>query len=131
LSKSGRPNPLFEFVADFASLYGLANAVTTHRAIVVTNRRVFIIRMPWLRSQSMVHVSDLAAVAVSAFVPGSLPVGGLLFTPGNVRLQFLGLGYMDFWFGVDGSELGWLRAEAEAVVKALGGVPTSGDIAAR
>jgi hypothetical protein len=130
LSKSGNPPLLIDVLAGLASLDLLADHIATHRAIVVTDRQVFIVRMPWLRSWSFEHVSDVDAVSVTGLAPGSLPAGGMLFTPGNLRLHFSGNGYMDFWFGVDGSELRLLRAEAEAVVNALAASATSGDISA-
>jgi hypothetical protein len=119
LSKSGRPRFLIDLLADLVSVGSVADHLATHRAIVVSDRQVFVIRMPWLRSWSYEHVSDLDAVSVAGFEPGSLPAGGMLFTPGNLRLQFAGHRQMDFWFGVDGSELRVLRAEAEGVVNAL------------
>ena len=131
LSKSGHPRLLIDILASIVNLDLVADHLATHRAIVVTDRQVFVIRMPFLRSWSVEHVSALNAVSVIAFAPGSLPAGGLLFTPGNLRLHFSGSGYKDFWFGVDGSELPMLRGEAEAVVKALPASAISRDAPAR
>jgi hypothetical protein len=121
---------LIDALADLVSLDLLADHTATHRSIVVSDRQVFVIRMPWLRSWSFEHAYNLDAVAVVGFEPGSLRAGGMLFTPGNLRLHFSGDGYRDFLFGVDGSELLLLRAEAEAVVKAVGTSAISGDIPA-
>jgi hypothetical protein len=87
--------------------------------------------MPWRRSWSIERVSDLDAVAVTAFTPGAETAGGMLFTPGNLRLQFPGGRQVDFSFGVGGAELTLLRAEAEAVMKTLAASAMSGDIPAR
>ena len=130
LSKTGKPHPLIDILAGLVSLDSLADDSATHRAIVVTDRQVFIVRMPWLGAWSIEQVSDLDAVAVAAFTTGSLPAAGLLHTPGNVRLRFSGHRHMDFSFGVGGAEQSLLRAEAEAVVKALATPAMSGDVPA-
>src|SRR3989442_6688342 len=46
LSKSGGPHALLDLLGTFASLYGLADSFATHRAIVLSDRRVFVVRMP-------------------------------------------------------------------------------------
>ena len=127
LSRSGNPNSLIDVLATFVSLYGLADAISTHRAVVVTDRHVFIVRMPWLRSWSVELLSDLDDVAVIGFEPGSLPAGGLLFTPGNISLRFSEGRQVDLGFGVDGSDMLLLRAEAEAVATAIGAPRDDGD----
>lgn len=61
LTKTGEPNPLIDLLASFAMLYGLADVVATHRALVVTSRHLLIVHMPWLRAWSIEHVSGVDA----------------------------------------------------------------------
>jgi hypothetical protein len=143
LTKTGEPGWLIGLLSSFASFVspafiGLGDIFATHRAIVVSDRHVLIVRMPWLRAWSIEQVSARASVAVTGFASGSLPAGGLLFTPGSISLRFSEnslrfseKGQQIFRFGVDGGDLRVLQAEAEAVVSALTPTPMPGDLPAR
>lgn len=122
LTRTGEPTGLLwllDLVAQMASLYGLADGVATHRAIVVTDRRVFVIRMPWARSWSIERESDLVAVGVSGLSPATQPAGGLLSKPGSLVLRFDGGREIEFVFAVGGDDLPRLQFEAESVASAL------------
>jgi hypothetical protein len=124
LTRTGEPKGLswvLETIGELASLYGLGDAVATHRAIVVTDRRVLVIRMPWARSWSLERGSELAAVAVSGLERATQPGGGLLVKPGSLVLRFGGGRDVEFVFGVGGSDLPRLQFEAESVASAIQG----------
>lgn len=120
LSRTGEPHGLLDSLGQLASLYGLADAVATHRALVVTDRRVFIVRMPWRRTWSIERVADRDAVTIAAFTPGRLRAGGISAAAGNLSLLFSDGRRLDLPFGFEGTDLAALQTEAGAVVQELG-----------
>jgi hypothetical protein len=103
LSKTGTAGSPDILLADLANLGWLAEMLATHRAIVVTNRRAFVIRTPWLRRWSIEHVSTRQSVDV------------VRATPADICLRFAGIG--DAIYSFDDS----LRQDADGVIRALAG----------
>ena len=103
LSETGTGSSAEVLVADLANLGWLVQMFATHRAIVVTNTRAFVIRMPWRRPWSIEHVSRRQSVNV------------VRATPDDIHLRFAGTG--DAVYSFDQS----LRQDADGVVRALAG----------
>jgi hypothetical protein len=90
-------------LADIVNLGSVVQMIITRRAIVVTDQRAFVIRMPRFGSWSIEHVAPRESVEV------------IHATPSSLRLRFPGSG--DAVYPFDES----LRHDADGVVRALAG----------